>query len=329
MLIFAILFIIIGGWFAGCEISLAKVSKIRMLSYADDGDKRAKTVLKLIEKFDKTLTTLLIGNNIMHIGSASLVTLYVEDKFGDKYVTLATFITTFVVFYFSEMIPKAFAKTCSEKFSLFSSGPLYILVKILTPISFIFTKLTSLIEKPLGIEEEEEAPTLTQEELQDIIENIDDDDKIDEDTKDLVQNVIAFTEKTAGDCLTDWNKIITIRQGMSKNEILAIHREYQYSRYPIVNSFGKPSGMLNIEDYLKACAQKNRPVLASIMSKISYVEATEKLSDLLKKMSSAKVSFALVKDSGGNIIGGISVEDILEEIVGEIYDETDSEEASI
>ncbi len=324
-LIIAAILAIASAWFSGTEIALATVSKIRMLNYADNGNKRAKSVLYVMDHFEKALTTLLIGNNVVNISCASLVTLYVEKTWGDTAVTVATFITTLVVFFFSEMIPKAFAKECSEKFAMASAKPLIILMKILTPVSFIFTKLSIFIQAPLGLDEEDEEPTVSENELKDIIENIDDEDKIDEDTKDLVKNVMAFTEKTVADVLTPWEKVVSFTAGMTSEQIWAIHREYQYSRYPVVSKSGNPIGLIKIQKYLKKCLGTGKVSLVGVMDKINFADESMPLDELLKKMSGSRIQLVLVKNKSGDIIGAVTIEDLLEEIVGEIYDESDDE----
>ena len=163
-------FILGGGYFAATEIALASVNRIRMMSYADDGNRRAKRVLYILDHFDKALTTLLIGNNIMHISCASIATLMATKLWGVGYVTLTTIVTTIVVFLVAEMIPKRFAKANSEKFSLAVAGSLLFFMKVLGPLAFIFSAISRFVSKPFKKNEEEE-PTVTEDELYDIIEH--------------------------------------------------------------------------------------------------------------------------------------------------------------
>ena len=323
--IIAFVFIIIGGWFAGTEISLAKVSRIRIINYSEDGDKRAKKVLYIFEHFDKALTTLLIGNNIMHIGCASIMTLFAQKMWGDKAVTAVTFVTTLFVFFFSEMIPKAFAKACSEKFVLFSSGTLIFLMKIFTPVSFLFTRLSRLIELPLGVEEETEEPTVSEEELKEIIESIDETDEIDSETQDLVKNVMAFTERSVENAMIKQSQLVVLNTSMTQEKILEVHRSAGFSRYPVENNRGKLVGVLQMRSYLRELMNNGSANVSELMKKPVFVPKSISLDDLMRKMSASRIQMAFVKDESGNIIGAITMEDILEEIVGEIYDESDDE----
>ncbi len=324
-LIAAAVLIVLGGWFAGVETSLASVNKIRMLSYADDGDRRAKRVLYILDHFDKALTTLLIGNNVMHLSCASLTTLYAQRTWGSRAISAVTMVTTLLVFFFSEMIPKSFAKACSEKFALASAGPLYLLMQVLTPVSFLFTRLTSLLEKPFTGEEDEEAElTVTEDELKEIIENIDEEDEIDADTGDLVKSAMAFSETQVRDIIVPWEQVITLRTGMSRAEILAIHEENHFSRYPVLNGAGKLIGILQIRKYLRAAAGNRRRIpLASLTDRTKLVDVNMPIDDLLQTLSGSRLHLAVVLDEKGDYLGIVTVEDILEELVGEIYDESD------
>ena len=323
-LITAAVLLLLGGWFAGVETSLASVSKIRMLSYADDGNKRAVRVLKILDDFDRALTTLLVGNNVMHLTCASLTTLFAQKMWGSYAVTAATLVTTLAVFFFSEMIPKSFAKTCSEKFALYSAGPLLLLMKLLTPLTWPFTRLIALLEKPLGVDDEEKEPTVTEDELKEIIESIDEEDEIDEDTGDLVKNAMAFSETQVTDVLTPWDQVVFLSTRMSRDEILRIHDEHRYSRYPVLSASGKLIGILQIRKYLRACAESARRVaVGPLTDRVQSVDVSMPIDDLLRKLSSSRVHLAVVRDAEKNPLGIVTVEDILEELVGEIYDETD------
>ncbi len=324
-LISAVVFIIIGGWFAGAEISLASVNKIRMMSYADDGNKKAARVLYILDHFDKALATLLIGNNIMHLSCASVMTLFAQKVWGSAAVSIITLITTLIVFFFSEMIPKSFAKACSEKFALVSAGPLVFLMRILTPVSFLFSKLTSLIQKPLGIDEDDEdAPTVTEDELKEIIESIDEVSDLDDETGDLVKNVMAFSETRVRDIITPMEQVTCLTTDMTREQVLACHKENLFSRYPVKNAAGEIIGVLRISKYLYLCTKtQSRIAFRAVMDRPLIVDISMPIDDLLSKLSSSKLHLALVSDGEHGLIGIVTVEDILEELVGEIYDEND------
>jgi CBS domain containing-hemolysin-like protein len=314
--------IIGGGLFAGTETALASVNRIRMMSYADDGDRRARRVLYLLGHFDMALSTLLIGNNIMHIGAASVATLWATKTWGLGAVTAVTAVTTAAVFLFSEMLPKSYAKACSEKFALASAAPLILLMKVIYPVSWLFARLGGLVNT--GGDDEPE-PTVSEDDLHDIIDVIEKEGSIDEETTDLVKNVLEFTDTPVKDVITPWENVTKLTVGMNRERVLAVYEENLYSRYPVLSSSGDVLGILQMQKYLKACAAtKGRVPITTVMARAIFVDVTTPIDDLLKRLSSAMTHMAIVRQEG-EIIGIVTVEDILEELVGEIYDESDEE----
>lgn len=323
--IFIIILLLLGGaYFAGAETALASVSRIRMISGADDGNKRAKKVLYILDNFDKALTTLLIGNNIMHIACASTTTLMASKLWGNSAVTATTFVTTFVVFIVAEMIPKSYAKACNEQFALMVAGSLIVLMKILTPVSAVFAGISSMAQKLLGASAEEE-PTVTEAELFDIIENIDDEDEIDEETTELVQSALEFTVTSVKDIVTPWEKVVTVKTDMTDDEIMGVIRDSHYSRMPVLDEEGAIVGILQIRKFLKSRIDSHYAVRSKAMlDRVQYVSASMPIDDLLPAMSYSRTHLAIVRDDDGSLMGIVTIEDILEELVGEIYDEEET-----
>jgi CBS domain containing-hemolysin-like protein len=325
---FIALFIIGGAYFSAAETAFASVNEIRMISGADDGDKRAGKVLYILDNFDKALTTLLIGTNIMHIACSSMVTLMASKIWGNKAVTASTFVITFIVFIFVEMIPKSYAKACSEVLAPRLAGSLIFLMKLLTPISFLFSGISKLVTKIVGTAPEEE-PTVSEEELFDIIENIDEEDDIDEDEAELVQSALEMTVKPARDILIPWDKVVCITPDMDDDAILDLVENTIYSRFPVVNAEGLPTGILQTRKFLKSrirrqSGQRSRASL----DKLFYAEPQMPVDELMDDMSSNRVHMALIKDpEEGHILGIVTMEDILEELVGEIHDEDEARAA--
>ncbi len=318
------LFILGGGYFAGTEISLASVSRIRMMNYADNGSRKARRVLYVLDHFDQALTTLLIGNNIMHLSCASVATVFAQKVWGSSAVAAMSFVTTFLVFFLSEMIPKSFAKTCNETFALLCAGPLIVMMKVVTPVACIFTSLTKILGKWFGLSADKKEPTVTEDELKEIIEQIDEAGTIDEETTDLVKNVMAFSQARAQDIATHWDNVTFLKTNMNRSQILAVHQDSLYSRYPVLTPGGKLVGILQMRQYLKACT--NRQKTDSLLPYINQplmIPAEMPVDDLLQKMNSAKTSLAVVVAPDKTYLGIVSVEDVLEELVGEIYDESD------
>lgn len=319
-----ILLILGGGYFAATEIAMASVNRIRMMSYADDGNKRAKRVLYILDHFDKALTTLLIGNNIMHISCASIATVMANKLWGIGAVTATTFVVTFVVFLFAEMLPKRIAKACSERYALSVAGSLLFLMKVFSPLSFVFSKLGAWIGKPFKHKGEE--PTVTEDELYDIIENIGNESALDDEKSELMQSALEFSDTKVREALTPWDKIITVSTTMSGEEVLRVIQEHVHSRLPVVDGEGNIIGMLQIRRYLKERLTNPALLPADAMDDVHFVSDTLPIDDLLADMSRHKTHLSIVLDKNGATLGIITVEDILEELVGEIYDEDDKEE---
>lgn len=320
-LFFIFLLLLGGAYFAAAETSFASVSKIRMISDADDGDKRAEKVLFILDNFDKALTTILIGNNIMHIACSSIATLLASKLWGNAGVTAATFVTAFTVFILAEMLPKSYASSCCEVLAPVLAPSMVVIMKVLSPVSFVFSAVSNVISKLFGSAEGENL-TVTEEELFDIIEGIDEADEVDEDAAELVQSALEFTVKTVADVYTPWNKVETVSRTMSDSEILRIINEGHYSRLPVVTKEGNVEGILQIRKFLKAKIE-GRSLLKTraMLDRAFYVTSNLPIDDALDLMSSHKSHMAIVRSDDGPIEGIVTVEDILEELVGEIYDE--------
>lgn len=324
LIVFFFVLLLGGAYFAGAETSLASVNRIRIMSRADNGSKRAKRVLYILDHFDEALTTLLIGNNIMHIGCASLSALVAARlEWGSFGATLTSLCTTLIVFLLAEMIPKTIAKACNERFALFAAPSLHFLMRVLYPLNFVFTSLTNGIKKLFRVKDEEE-PTVSEEELHDIIETLDEEDDIDEDTADLMQSALDFTETPVGEIFVPLKDVETVSIGMHPAEIVKIIEQTNHSRLPVKNREGEICGVVQIRKYLKEYLKRSGHVsLARVMDKPYYVTVGTPIDEQLAGMSKAKTHIAIVRDNDGKVLGILTVEDILEELVGEIYDEDD------
>lgn len=331
-LISILVLLILAAYFAGAEIALASVNRIRLENKAEDGDKRAKRVIYILDHFDKALTTLLIGTNVTHAGIATLSTVFTYTLFDsiesmpDYAVTLSTVISTVVVFLLGEMIPKAFAKACNEKFALLISGSLVFLMKILTPVSFLFSTVSECVSRPFK-KKAEETPTVTEEEFYDIIETFVEENELDEETEGLVQNAIDFSARCAKDVMTPWSKVVYVHERDTNEKILETIRKTNFSRLPVVNDEGWVVGTMSIRTFLKHYYKKDDFNVREIMNSAAMISDSTPVDDLLSTLSTNRTHIAYVH-SVGKILGIITVEDILEELVGEIYDETEGGSAN-
>ena len=321
-IILFVILIVLSGYFSGTEISLASVNRIHMMSKASKGKRSAKRVLWLLDNFDEALSVLLIGNNVVNIGCATLATA-ITLHLGAYWVTVATIVATVVIFIFGEILPKSFARSCNEKFAEFASLPLIILMKVLKPVSIAFTALSALVSKPFKAKAEM-VVTMTEEELTDIVENISQEDGFDEDRSELMKSALEFSSSTAGEVMTPWEKVEYISVALKTPEILKIVKNSIHSRIPVTDRKGNIKGVLQIRNFFKAY-MKNRKnvILASIIDYPYYVDANEPIDDVLTEMSNHRRNLSFVRDNDGDVVGILTVEDILEELVGEIYDEND------
>jgi CBS domain containing-hemolysin-like protein len=303
-----------------------------MRTQAEDGNKRAKYVMYILNNFDKALTTLLIGNNVMHIGISALAVLITRQVFvGTPYLaaalTVATVIVTLLVFLFGEMLPKAHAKACNESYSLSIGHSLYILMKFLTPLSAVFTWIGRGIGK-LFIRGGA-APSVTENELVGIIENFKDereeDDEQEDATAELMVNVLQYSSRTVRECYTPWDQVEKL------DESLPVKEQYEqlcgtsHSRLPVVNSKGNVIGIVLIRAFFREYMKKRDELdLVDLLDTPYFVRPDMPVDELLLDLSKGRTHIAIVSERS-DILGIITVEDILEELVGEIFDEYDSE----
>lgn len=324
LIVFFVILLLGGAYFAGAETSLASVHRIRMMTKAENGSRSAKRVLYILDHFDAALTTILIGNNIMHIGCASLATLVATRlSWSDLGVSATSLCTTLLVFLLSEMIPKSIAKACNERFALLIAPSLRLLMRLFYPLNWVFTKIADGCKKLFRVKETVE-PTVTEEELFDIIETLDEEGSLDEDTTELMQSALDFTETPVAEVFTPWEQVTCVRSSMTAAEVVRVIESTNHSRLPVVNQKGKVIGILQIRKFLKSYIRTGGKVaLASVLDKPHFVTMGMPIDEQLSGMSRSKTHIAIVLDEDGNSIGILTVEDILEELVGEIYDEDD------
>lgn len=333
--IISFLLLIMGSaFFSASEMSISSVNRIHMITAADNGDRKAKRVLYIIENYEQALTVLLIGNNIVNIGCATLATVLAAQVaagstgVGESVaITVSTIITTVVILFMGEIIPKCYAKSCNEKFAMNVSAILIFLMKVLKPLSLAFTAFSNVVTKPF-LKNVKEAPTVTEDELYEIVDSIvENENDFDEDTATLVQSAIKYSGKTVEDILIPWDEVLKIKSNMKTAEILEVVKDSNHSRLPVVGRDGKLKGILRIRSFLKAYIRgRKNVVLASVMDRPFYAEAQMPIDDMLERLSSHKRNLAVVRDDDDNILGIVTVEDILETLVGKIYDEDDHKE---
>ncbi|MEA4847945.1 MAG: hemolysin family protein [Clostridiaceae bacterium] len=320
-IILLILLILGAAYCAASEISYASVNKIRMKNYADNGDDRAKKAMYISNNFDQALTTILIGNNLTHIGFASLATLISTQLWGIESVKYTTIVATVIVFLVSEMIPKSYAKANNVKIALAVSGSLSALMKVSSPIASLFMFIGHKLSKLFP---EAQEPAITEEEFYDIIETAKEEGILDSGKQELVNSALDFDGITVGDILTVREDIVALDIDSTQEEILKKIRTQKYSRLPVYKgSIDNIIGILQVRKFLKLYIRHDVFDVRSLLLEPHFISKKAPIDDVLKEMSNKKLHISIVVDDLGKTLGVVTVEDILEELVGEIWDEED------
>ena len=309
-------------YFAVCETSFASVSRIRLKTAMERGDRQANKAMYVCEHFDKAITTTLIGTNIVHLSCASYVTVLVTRRWGISAVTLSTFVTTIVVFFVGEMLPKSIAKKYSLRLALGTASSLVFFMHLLTPVSFALTKIGEFASHLTRGDSE---VSVTEDELYDIIESMTDEGNLDSEQGDLVHSALAFGDLTAESILTARVDMETIDVDDPLDEVLAQVKASRHSRIPVYqDSVDNIIGVLQIRRFMREYLRnREKTDLRSLLDEPYFVHQSAKIDELLSVMSSKKINMTIVTDSYGGTVGIVTVEDILEELVGEIWDEDD------
>lgn len=316
-----ILCIIFSAYFSATETAFSSSNKTRLKTLAEKGDQKAKLAYKLSEKYDKLISTILIGNNVVNIAASSLATVLFIDLLGEaKGPTAATAVITVAVLIFGEISPKSIANDCPERFSMFSAPFMRVLMWIFTPLNFIFTQWKKLISKIFKVQDN---PKMSQEELIMLVDEVQQEGSIDTDEGDLIKNAIEFTDRKAEDILTHRVDIEAVPVEATKEEIAETFERTQFSRLLVYDdTIDNIVGVIHLKDfYSGGSIIKNE--IKSIYTSPVYIQKSEKISDILKILQTNKSHMAVVIDEYGGTLGIVTMEDILEELVGEIWDEHD------
>jgi len=288
---------------------------------AEKGNKRARLTLKLAEDYDKLISTILIGNNIVNIACASISTiLFIEILNAESGPAVSTLVTTVVVLIFGEITPKSIAKDVPEKFAMFSAPIINVLIILFTPLSFIFGQWQKLASK---IIKDDEDAKMSQEELLMIVDEVTEEGSLDDDESDLIKNAIEFAEQEARDILTHRVDLKAVAIDEDKKEIAKLFTKTRLSRLLVYEEdIDNIIGVIHMKDFFTEDGITKRPI-KKIMATPVFVQEYEKINDLLKRLQKNKTHIAVVIDEYGGTLGIVTMEDILEELVGEIWDEYD------
>ena len=312
--------IVMSGYFSATETAFTSLNRIRMKNLASGGSRRAGLVLSLSENYDQLLSAILVGNNIVNITSASLATVLFVRHFGDLGVTLSTVIMTVIVLIFGEVTPKSLAKEMPERFALFSAPIMKFFIVLLTPFVFFFVQWKKLMAKLIRVKEDR---VITEEELITIVDEARQEGGINEQESALIRSAIEFNDLEAKDILTPRVDLAAIALYTPKDEIARRFRETGFSRMPVYEgTIDQIAGVIHHKDFYNYIYDTDRP-LSDIVKDAVYAAPGMKISRLLKLLQKHKAHIAVVTDEYGGTMGIVTLEDIVEQLVGDIWDEHD------
>ena len=317
---------VFSAFFSGSETALISVNKIRIRHLSDTGNKNAITLIKLLDNPEEFLTAILIGNNLVNISASVLAADAALRYFGNSGIAIATGVMTLFILVFCEVIPKTFASRHSESVSLRVANPVKLTIYILRPIVWILTRIINLLFVLLGVREQVKNPFVTEEVIKQMLRVGEEEGTIEKHEREIIHNVFEFSDKKACEVMTPKENMICIDESMSLNTALALANETGHSRIPVYKkSFDNIIGMIYTKDFLKfKDSELGRIKVNQILRPVMIVRAERKISSILKELQQRKINISLVMDSSRKIIGLVSTEDILEELVGEIFDEYDT-----
>ena len=327
---YVVIFVMVclSAYFSASEIAFNSSNKTRLRHAAESGSKTAKIAHAITEKFTTSLSAILIGNNLANIAVSTCTTLIVMNLFADNVAlasAIATILVTVVILIFGEIIPKVLAKQNADTVARIVAIPTRVLTFVLSPFVFIVMAILVLLRKVWGSDKKDDEPTVTEEELASIIDTVEEEGVIDEDQGDLLQSTLEFQDTTIEKIMTPRIDMVAIDIDDEESEIAALLQDItQYSRLPVYeDSIDNIIGILSLTRYYKATLETETPDIREMLLKPCKLHKTMKLPAALAKLREAKMHLAIVIDEFGGTLGVVSMEDILEELVGDIWDDTD------
>ena len=315
------------AYFAAAETAATSVSRIRLRTRLDQGDRKAKKALYVQDNFDRAISAILIGTNIVHISAATLTTVLVTRTWGAGWVALGTIVCTVAVFFAGEMLPKSIAKRYSERCALATAPSLCFFMRIFAPLAKALSRIGEFFS---SLAKGEPEITVTEDELYDIIETMTDEGELPEERAELVHSALEFGDVTVERVFTPRVDVAALDVNTPPEKILSFIREQRHSRLPVYEgSIDNIIGVLQIRKYVRVYLRERQcPELRSLLDAPCFVHQSASIDELLEELNRRKISLAVVTDNYGGTMGIVTVEDILEELVGEIWDEDDVVEES-
>ena len=321
-----LIMVLLSGFFSSAETSMTTVNRIRIQSLAEQGNKNAILLDKVISDSGKMLSTILIGNNIVNMAASALMTTLTIQVFGNLYVGAATGILTLVILVFGEITPKTLASIHSEKFALAYTKYIYILMVLLTPVVFLVGKFSNAIMALLGVDPNAKTNVMTEHELRTLVNVGQEDGVIENEEKQMIYNVFDFGDSTARDVMIPRIDMCFVDVNATYNELMEIFKEDMHTRFPVYeDNTDNVIGIINMKDLLLYPHDQNFSI-RSILREPYFTYEHKATADLMIEMRKASLNLAIVLDEYGATAGLVTLEDLLEEIVGEIRDEYDEDE---
>ena len=324
--IILIILIAFSAFFSSAETALSTVNRVRIRTLMEEGNKRAKTVQRILDNYSKMLSAILIGNNVVNLSASSLATTLTMRIWGNYAVSIGTGILTLVVLLFGEITPKSAAMIHSEKLSMLYAPVISFLMKLLTPVIFIVDKLASGILLMMHIDPKQKLDPITEDDLKTYVDVGHEDGAIETEEREMIYNVFDFSDAVAKDIMLPRIDMITIDLYADYSELLSVFREYMYTRIPVYKEDNDNIiGLVNIKDFILV-DNKETFKIQDILRDAYYTYEFKKSADLMMEMREKRHNVAFVLNEYGSCVGMITLEDLLEEIVGEIRDEYDADE---
>ena len=325
-LVLVILLLGLSGFFSSAETALTTVSKMRIRTLAEAGDKKAITLMKVIENPGKMLSMILVGNNIVNLSASSMMTTLTMELFGSKAVGVATGVLTLLILVFGEITPKTMATLNAERLSLAYAGIVYWLMRLLTPVIFLVNKLSTAVMFLLRVDPNKKPDAITEDELRTIVEVSHEEGVIESEEKKMINNVFDFGDAVARDVMVPRIGMVMVDVNATYKELIELFRKERFTRIPVYeNSTDNVIGIINVKDFLLYDnAQKFS--LRDLLRQPLYTYEYKKTAELMVEMRKTSNNIIIVLDEYGATAGLITLEDMLEEIVGDIRDEYDEDE---
>ncbi len=317
--------ILLGGSFAGSETALSYCNRLRMRKHAEEGDDRSARVVYILDHFDKALSTILIGTNVCYVFASTFAAILFIRRFGTAGALITTVLMTLLIFFFAETIPKNIARANSDSYALICAGPVKVLMILLTPLTALLAGIGWVVKRLLPHEKEQ--PTITEDEFTSIIDNIQEEGLMEPEETRLIKSAVEFSDKSAGEIMTPLKDMVAVSITEEPEKLKELILREKYSRLPVyAGSPDRIVGILQTKDYLQRILKKEEPDISSLMMLTYDVPPEIKLDELFEGLGRRRTHMAIVIDDSGNALGFVTMEEILEELVGEIYDEDDTSE---